>query len=421
MKNNISGKNVWLFNHYAKTPDLAGGSRHYAISKILTAMEYQITIFASAYNPHKNEDAKCPEEKDYTIEIKDGVRFVWLKTFPYKKNNWRRVFNMLSYSRKCSRIYSELLKKEKIEPPDTVIGSSVHLFAVWTGFRAAKKLNANFVMEVRDLWPMTLVEFRKSLKFHPIVFFFGMLERFLAKRAHKIVSVLPQAGEYYKRMGHEKKVVWIPNGVDTTLYNKQKITAENGKNEKKNHFTVMYTGTFGMEANLPTLLHAAKAIKEKDLPIDFQLVGRGEKKQELEELTNTLQLQNVRFRDPVIKEQIPSLLASADALWIGTRKVKNLYKYGYSFNKLFEYLAAGKPILFSIDCRYNPVNEAGAGLTVPPGEPAALADAITTIYKMKQPQRIQMGEKGKTYAKDYHDMEKLAAKFHQLLSEFEDN
>jgi glycosyltransferase involved in cell wall biosynthesis len=302
-----------------------------------------------------------------------------------------------------------------VEKPGIIIGSSVHLFAVWTAYRVSRKLKANFVMETRDLWPMTLVEFRKELKYHPIVVFFRILDRFLAKRALRIISVLPGAYDYYKKYGIAKeKVVWIPNGVDTNLYCSESPTPPETVQPKL--FKVMYTGTVGMEACLQTLLSAAKSIQEKQLPIVFEIIGSGEKQKELAQFKNRLGLQNVVFREPVKKEMIPSVLAAADALWIGSRKVENLYKYGFSFNKLFEYLAAGKPILFSIDAAYNPVKEAGAGLTVPPEDPEALANAIIQLYDMPMAERIKMGQKGTAYAKEFHDFEKLADQFDGLLS-----
>jgi glycosyltransferase involved in cell wall biosynthesis len=408
-------KNIWIFNHYASTPDQAGGSRHYAISRNLAARGYRVTLFASSFSHHKHKDLKCEKHEKFKIEVIDGVRFVWIKTFPYKKNNWKRVINMLSYSRRCLRVYKKLLKENPAEKPGTVIGSAVHLFAVWTAYRLSKKLKANFVMEVRDLWPMTLVEFRKWLKYHPIVIFFGFLDRFLAKRAQKVVSVLPGAYDYYKRYGIAKEnVIWIPNGVDTRLY-KQKLIPDLPAGEER--FKVMYTGTFGLEANLSTLLLAAKSIRENQLPVFFEIIGSGEKKKELVQLKDQLGLSNVVFREPVNKEEIPSVLAAADALWLGARNVKNLYRYGFSFNKLFEYLASGKPVLFSIDSNYNPVKEAGAGFMVPPEDPEALTRAIIKLYNMPVKERVKMGEKGAAYAKEFHDMEKLADQFDRLLSQ----
>lgn len=408
-------RNIWLFNQYAITPDMAGGTRHFSISRILVERGYRVTLFASGFNYQKREELKCNRKEDFKIEVYRGVRFVWIRTPPYKKNNWKRIVNMLSYSWKCLRIYKRLLKENQVERPGAVIGSAVHLFAVWTAYRVAKKLKANFIMEVRDLWPMTLVEFRKELKYHPIVVFFGMLDRFLAKRAKRIICVLPGAYDYYKRYGIAKeKVVWIPNGVDTGLYHGENNGPREPAHQKQ--FKIMYTGTFGMEANLRTLLSAAKSIQEKELPIFFEIIGSGEKEKELWRFKDQQGLKNVIFREPVEKEQIPSVLAAADTLWIGSRNVKNLYKYGFSFNKLFEYLAAGKPIIFSINSDYNPVKEAGAGLTIQPEDPEALSKAIIKLYKMPVKERVKMGKKGTAYAKKFHDMEKLADQFDHLLS-----
>jgi glycosyltransferase involved in cell wall biosynthesis len=409
-------RNTWIFNQYAVTPDQPGGTRHYALSRILVGRGYRVTLFASGFNYQNRKELKCTSGEDFKIELCDGVRFIWIRTLPYQKNNWKRIVNMLSYSWRCLRVYKKLLKADQVEKPGTIIGSSVHLFAVWTAYRVAKKLKANFVMETRDLWPMTLVEFRKELKYHPIVVFFRILDRFLAKRAQRIISVLPGAYDYYKKYGIAKeKVVWIPNGVDTSLYFSGSPTAPETVQPKR--FKVMYTGTFGLEACLQTLLSAAKSIQEKQLPIAFEIIGSGEKQKELAQFKNQLGLQDVVFREPVKKEMIPSVLAAADALWIGSRKVENLYKYGFSFNKLFEYLAAGKPILFSIDAAYNPVKEAGAGLTVPPEDPEALANAIIQLYDMPMAERIKMGQKGTAYAKEFYDFEKLADQFDQLFKQ----
>ena len=413
-KKEKKGKNIWLFNQYAITPDLPGGSRHYDISRQLVARGYRVTIFASAFSHSSYKNLKCAKNEDFTIEIKNGVHFEGVKTIPYIKNNWKRVLNMISYSRMCLKIYKKLTKMHILEKPDVIIGSAVHLFAVWTAFWISRKFKANFVMEVRDLWPKTLVEFRKILKYHPIVLFFGILERFLAKRAERIVSVLPKAFAYYRRFGIAKeKVIWIPNGVDTTLY--LSYYDDSVQPKKSEYFKVIYSGILGMEANLQTLLEAAKLIMDKNLPIYFEIVGNGEKRTELIRMKEKLGLENVSFKEPIEKKHIPALLFKANALWIGTRNVKNLYKYGFSFNKLFEYLASGKPVLFSINSTYNPVEQAGAGLTVSPEDPVALSKAITSLYEMSDDESLAMGKRGFEYVKKYHDIQKLTDQFEHML------
>jgi len=407
-------KNIWFFNHYAVTPDQSGGSRHYSIGKILASRGYRVTIFASGFNYQKREESKCTGKELFKFEMIDNIRFAWIKTVKYSKNNWRRIMNMLSYTRRCFKVYKALLEQDETEKPGIIVGSSVHPFAVWAGYKIAKRLNARFIMEVRDLWPMTLVEFRKELKYHPIVFFFGMMDKFLAKRALRIISVLPGAARYYQQYDiPENHVAWIPNGVDTRLFPSH--AADVTVPGSENPFRILYTGIFGMEANLQTLLHAAKAIQDKGLNVSFILTGSGEKLAELMELKEQLGLTNVTFNKPVKKEEIPSLLASAHALWIGSRSVKNLYKYGFSFNKLFEYLAAGKPILFSIEAEYNPVEESGAGITLPPDDPTALTGAIVKLLEMPSHERLGMGQKGIEYAKKFYDFESITDKLEILL------
>ncbi len=411
-------KTIWLFNQYAITPEQAGGSRHFSIARLLVEKGYDITIFAAGFNYQERKETKCTGRELFKIEMIDGVRFVWIKTAAYTKNNWKRIVNMLSYSYRVCHLYKKLTESNKLPKPGIVIGSAVHLFAVFSGYRIARHFRVPFIMEVRDLWPMTIVEFKKSYRFHPGVMFFGWLDRFLARRADHLVSVLPYAYDFYKRYGlTEQQVTWIPNGVDTSAYPQMAQLPSTATPEKP--FTVRYTGTFGNEACLHTLLGAAKIIQDKNIRVQFEITGSGEKKSELLELCKTLSLSNMTFHPPVIKDAIPGLLTSADALWIGSKNVKNLYKYGFSFNKLFEYLASGKPVLFSIDSRYNPVEESKAGLTIPPENGEALADAIIKLVEMTPEQRMEMGNRGIEHVRKCYTFEILAGKFDELLSNVE--
>jgi len=91
-------KKIWIFNHYAITPDLPGGTRHFDFAKELIKRGYDVTIFASSFIHGIYENKKLKNGENWKIENYEGVNFVWIRTFPYNKNNWRRVLNMLSYS-----------------------------------------------------------------------------------------------------------------------------------------------------------------------------------------------------------------------------------------------------------------------------------------------------------------------------------
>lgn len=401
--------NIWIFNQYAITPDMPGGTRHYELSKRLVEKGCTVTIFASSFHYHRFTDVKLLKYEKYKIEVKDNVTFIWIKSFPYKKNNWKRIVNMLTYSMRAYKLSQILLKRGKINLPDVVVGSSVHLFSVLVAYFISKKLKVKFIMEVRDLWPATLIEFKKILKYHPFITFLGLLEKFLVNRADILITVLPNAHLYYSKFNiEEKNIVWIPNGVHTDMFTAKTSAREN--------FTIMYTGIFGLEGNLETLIQAAKILEQKQNSIEFVLLGNGEMKKFLLELVEKYKLKNVEFRSSVGKEKIPAVLAEADVLWLGTRKVKNLYKYGFSFNKLFDYLASGRPIIFSIDSEYNPVKEAGAGLTVPPENAPALSKAIIKLFEMPEIERKLLGENGRKYAKKYYDWDVLSQKFIDLIN-----
>jgi len=400
--------NIWIFNQYAITPDMPGGTRHYELSKRLVEKGCNVTIFASSFHYQKFADSKLSENEKYKIEVKDNVAFIWIKSFPYKKNNWKRIVNMLTYSLRAYKLSQILLKREKINLPDVVVGSSVHLFSVLVAYFISKKLKVKFIMEVRDLWPATLIEFKKILKYHPLITFLSLLEKFLVNRADILITVLPNVHLYYSKFNiEEKNIIWIPNGVHTDVFK--------AETKKKEEFTIMYAGIFGLEGNLETLIQAAKILKQQQNGIKFILLGSGERKKLLLELVEKYELQNVEFRNPVGKEKMPAMLAGADVFWLGTRKVKNLYKYGFSFNKLFEYLAAGRPIIFSIDSEYNPVKEADAGLTIPPEDARALSDAITTLFLMPKNELRQLGENGRKYARKYYDWDILSQKLYDLI------
>ena len=91
-------KSIWIFNQYAMTPDMPGGSRHYDLSKELVKRGHDVTIFTSGFHYSRYAEMKLSGDEGWKIEILDGVRFVWLKTLAYQRNDWRRIVNMLTYT-----------------------------------------------------------------------------------------------------------------------------------------------------------------------------------------------------------------------------------------------------------------------------------------------------------------------------------
>lgn len=403
-------RNIWIFNHYAITPDLPGGTRHFDFGKELVKRGYKVTIFASSFHYSLLKETKEYKRNSFIIEDCEGVRFVWLKTFPYSGNDWKRVINMLSYSIRAYMV----AKSFDIEKPDIIIGSSVHLFAVFTAYLLSKKYKTPFIMEVRDLWPQTLIDMGMS-KWHPFVILLGILERFLYKRANKIITLLPKANEYIERFGVPKdKIVWIPNGVDLERFNIDESNSD-FKNDKSS-FVITYTGAFEKAKNFDILLEAAEKLNKDYLEIKFLIVGEGPEKERLMRIVKEKNLSNVEFNKAVSKNEVTKILDKSDVLIF---LIKNLpvFIYGISSNKLFDYLASGKPIIFCSNSINNPVEEAKAGITVPPDNSEELAEAVIKLYNLSKEDRQIMGRNGKNYVKKYYSIPVLVDKLEKVIRE----
>ena len=404
---------IWIFNHYAVTPDMPGGTRHYDFAKELTKKGHQVTIFASSFHYSLHRELKLTKNEKWKAEKVDGVNFVWIKTFPYQRNDWRRVLDMISYMYRAYLVGRAIVKRIKdIEKPDIIIGSSVHLLAVLTAYWLSKYYKAKFIIEVRDLWPQTLVDMGRFNKNNLIIKTLSTLEKFLYQKARKIITLLPLAKNYIISRGiNENKIVWIPNGVNLINFRSIKKIRQNEQ------FKVVYLGAHGLANALNVVLEAAKIIQSKNYKdIKFIFIGDGAEKKNLIKYSEELNLHNTEFRPPVDKERIFTVLNEADVLIFNIKK-SDVFKYGVSSNKLFDYLAAARPVIFSVNAVNNPVEEAGCGTSIPPENPEMMAQAIIKLYQMSSEKREKMGQRGREYVEKYHNISVLAEKLEKVIQE----
>ena len=283
--------NIWIFNQYAHGPDLPGGTRHYDLGRELVKRGHRVVIFATSFHHYLRRETRLQPGEQWKIEDVDGLRFVWLRTPSYQRNDWRRVRNMAAFMFRAWWIGPRLPKlAPKIGRPDVVIGSSPHLLTPLAAYWVARHFRVPFLMEVRDLWPQTIIDMGELSANHPITRALQALERFLYRRAERITTVLPLAHEYITACGiSREKIVWIPNGVDLTRFESAAIST--GSHEG---FLVMYLGAHGRANALDVLIRAAKIVQDRGYrKIRFVLVGDGPEKPHLIELARGLSLKNV--------------------------------------------------------------------------------------------------------------------------------
>jgi len=404
-------KQVWLLNHYAQEPGSAGGTRHFHLAAHLAPLGWQCTVIAASVELNSGRQRLTPREVARYERI-SGVPFLWVRTPQYRGSGSGRMLNMLAYTWQVlrRRITRDLPR------PDVVIGSSVHPFAALAGAFLARRFKVPFVFEVRDLWPQTLVDMGRLRERAFITWTLRRLELWLYRRATRIVVLLPRAWEYIRPLGIPiDRVVWIPNGVDLSLFPRSVPLVR----APSDTFTLMYFGAHGQANGLENVLQAMKVVQgsPNGNHIRLRLIGDGPLKPTLITQGEQMGLRNVTFEAAVPKNQIPPLAAQADAFVIAVLDLPKLYRYGISMNKLFDYLAAERPIIIASDAANNPVADAEAGLSVSAGKPAELAEAILKMASLPMEDRLRMGRAGRAYVEHNHNFTQLAARLAVLLND----
>ena len=205
-------KNVWILNHYAQEPDGLGLTRHYSLARHLLSKDWRASVIAASVE-HNTGRQRLSKGELKRIDCLAGVPFLWLRTPQYKGNGVGRMINMLVYTL-CVLIPG---MTRGLKRPDIIVGSSVHPFAAAAGAILAWRYRVPFIFEVRDLWPQTLVDFGRIREESYVTRALRSLEKWLYKRADRIVVLLPKAADYIVPLGiSKKKIVWIPMVLSLT-------------------------------------------------------------------------------------------------------------------------------------------------------------------------------------------------------------
>jgi len=400
-------KTIWIINDYAGSPHHGMTYRHYYLAKEWIKKGYKVYIITASYSHFLR---KFPNvNKNFKIEKIDGINYVWVKV-PKYNNSWdkKRVVKWFVFSFKL--LFLPFLK---IDKPDVIIASPTAPFFVLPAYKLAKKFKSKFIFEIRDIWPLTLVELGNFSANHPFIKFMGWFEKFGVKKSDYIVSTLQNYGEHLKNnLKINKNFIWINNGVSLEEMSKIEPLDKNTEEKiPKDKFIVGYTGTIGVANAIEYLLKAAELlIGYKD--IHFVIVGNGKEKENLQQ--RYANLNNITFIEPIKKQQVQSILKFFDVCYIGWNKEK-IYNYGISPNKLFDYMYSEKPILHSYDGKNDIVKLANCGVTVEPENPKAISNAILKLYNMSEQNRKKLGQNGKKYVLEYFTYDKLAKKYEKLF------
>lgn len=398
-----AGRLLWV-NHFAVAPDMGGGTRHFEMGRELTQRGWSVTIAASDFHLHGRvylRRAGAADRKS-RLELLEGVRFVWLWAAPYDRNDWRRVWNWLSFGSSLARWI------DNAERPDVIVGSTPHLFAALAAWRAARRHGVPFVLEVRDLWPESLAV--GGGRRGPSYWALYLLARFLYRVADRIVVLAPGVGDFLARAGvPSDRIVLAPNGVDVAAY-------PDLPHAPRAEMRLAYAGAHGPANGLEAVLDAAELLRN-DPRVAFELVGDGPSKAALVEGARVRGLDNVCFRDPISKRAMPAFLAECDAGLMVLKDVP-LFAFGVSPNKLFDYWGASLPVICNVPGDVaDMVRQSGAGVQARDASGEGLAEAIRRLLAMAPAERSAMGAQGRTWVARERDRPVLTARMDGALRE----
>ena len=403
--------NIWLINHYAVPPQYYPLARQTYFAKYLMKNGHTVTIFAAStvHNSNRNLITDGSRWREETV---DGVHYVYIRCMDYQGNGLKRIYNICEFAWKLPGVCRHFQR------PDAIVATSMPPTSCAMGIRLARKYGCKGVAEIADLWPESIVAYGIAGPGNPAVLLLRRLEKWIYKKADAVVFTMEGAYDYIVEQGWEKdiprsKVHYINNGVDLEdfRYNREHFRIEDPDLNDPDLFKVVYTGSIRKVNNLGLLLDAAKQVT--DPAVRFLIWGDGDERSMLEQRVREEGIPNVVFKGRVEKKYVPYIVSKAD-LNFAHNAPSQLFRFGISFNKIFDYLAAEKPVLCDFPCPYNPAVHCGAGAAVdePTGE--TIAAAIIEMSQLPADMRERYCKAAKAAAEQYN-FENLTAKLITII------
>ncbi|MBU1011382.1 MAG: glycosyltransferase family 4 protein [Bacteroidetes bacterium] len=400
-------KNIWIISKYASPLKYGFASRHFYFAKEFNDLGYDTTVISS----DSNHLVSFPKfKKRITIENIEGVRTIWLRTKKYKgANSIGRILSWIHFE-----LNIRLLNKKKLPQPEVIIISSLSLLTILEGIRLKRKYKCKLIFEIRDIWPLTIIQLGGYSLNNPFVKLLQHIEKKGYEASDIIVGTMPNLAEHVTNViGPNKKCYNIPQGLELSLFENPLPLEQNFIDQyiPKNKFIVGYAGSIGRSNALETIIDCALDLKE-NTNIHFAFLGGGDQLEDFKKKTEGLS--NITFLPKVQKKQVQSVIQHFDVLYDSVKNI-NLYTYGLSRNKWIDYMYAAKPIIASYSGFPSMLNEAGCGTFIPAEDKAALKDIILHYASMSQDDRKEIGINGKKWLLQNRTFSKLALEYSKLF------
>lgn len=381
------------------------GGRHFWFAKKLLEKSYKPKIFC-ANTFYNNSNQIELKGKIFIEKFQEEIPFVFIKTIPSIGNGLKRVLNMLLFYWNLKKVAKRYIKNN--DKPDIILASSVHPLTLVAGIQIGKKYNIPCICEIRDLWPEAIFWFDKSKEKTLLGKMLVLGEHWIYKNADVLIFTKEGDTDYIKEKKWDisqggdidlRKAHYINNGIDKKQYDILKNQKYQDIDLENDKFKVIYAGAIRPINNIDMIINTAKELEKEE--IEFLIYGDGNEKEKLEKKVKTENIKNVKFKGLVSKEKIPYILSKSSVNLLNYSATQYNWARGNSSNKLFEYMASGKPIISNVKMGYSILEKYRCGSELDNPTPSRLAQEILRIKNLPKDEYEKMGKNGIEGSKDF--------------------
>lgn len=413
-------ENIWIMNHYATDMFRDKAGRHYWFARKLRERGYSPTVFcANTY--HNKKGSIEVGKKKYVIRLEESIPYIFVKTYPSQGNGFKRIRNMLCFYFHLFPVSKEIQKERG--KPDIILASSVHPFTMLAGIQIARRLKVPCICEIRDLWPEAIFSFGKIKEKSILGRMLVAGEHWIYKNANALIFTKEGDTDYLKErkwtaeQGGDialSKCNYINNGVnlkafDWSISNEQMPDAD----LERDIFTVVYAGILRPVNDVGKILDCAKLLNDRS-DIQFLIYGDGSQREMLQKRVIEEKILNVTMKGFVDRKYIPYILSRSSVNILNYSQEKYNWSRGNSSNKLFEYMASGKPIISTVKMGYDIIEKYGCGFSLEQDTAKEMANAVLKVKEMPKEDYDCLCKASREGAKDF-DFDVLCEKLVQVI------
>lgn len=385
----MENKKLLIISKYATTINEGFETRTCELAYKFSTRNYDVTLLTS----DSNHLATFPKyQKIFNKKVYLGVTFWWIRTLKYGNSSaFKRIISWLDFELKCFWL---LIRGEK---QDIVIVSSLSLLSILNGICMKVLWKSKLIFEVRDIWPLTLIHEGGYSQWNPAIIILNFIEKMGYRYADHIVGTMPNLKKHVEEqlgLSEVANVTCVPFGIHREITFDQKKESETNIFKKKDSLKVGYAGSLGISNGLENLIEAISISNQQKLNIEFLIIGDGALRKKFEEETSACE--NVTFTGKVKRGDVNQLLKYCDVLFFAALPSK-IWEYGWSPNKLIDYMMAEKPIIAAYDGFRSMINEAGCGYFIKAGCTNSILKELLRLKEEDKNHLKIIGERGKTW------------------------